>query len=296
MDNATRVHEGELISFDHTPIYFEERGEGEPIIFIYGLACLINHWHFQIEYFSEKFKTLAFDIRGHHRSGIPEDPKNLSLAAGAQDIAFLMRHLGIKKAHFVGHSLGAQSLLQTYKMYPELFKSLTFINGFAKNPIKGMFGLDIIEPFFEFIKAQFEKNPEVLENLWRAAIKNPVSMWGAGLLGGFNLKVTQFKDIEIYAKGVANIPLRVFIQFFEEMMRFEGESIAAQINKPTLIISGEKDMVTPQHFQTHLHELIKGSELVVVPYGSHCTQLDFPDYINLKLEKFFLSTYDQRVG
>ncbi len=289
MKKATPVLEDKFISFDKTPIYFEERGNGEAIVYVYGLACLINHWHFQIDYFSKNFKTLAFDIRGHHKSGLPENADLLNLESSAKDISYLLRHLGIKKAHFVGHSLGAQTILKTYELFPELFKSISFINGFSQNPIKGMFGLDIVEPFFNFVKDQYAKNPEMLEGLWRAGIKNPISMWGAGILGGFNLKLTQFKDIEIYAQGVANVPISVFIKFFEEMMSFNGDDIAKKISVPTLIISGENDKVTPTAFQRKLHEQINGSEFVVIPYGSHCTQLDFPDYVNLKLEKFLNS-------
>jgi pimeloyl-ACP methyl ester carboxylesterase len=283
----TPFHSGQFQSFDGTSIHYEVRGEGEPIVFIYGLACLINHWHFQIEHFSHTHKAIAFDIRGHHKSDIPDDPQNLSLEAVARDIPYLFRELGIKKAHFAGHSLGAQTILKTYELSPELFKSITFINGFAKNPIKGMFGLDVIEPFFRFAQNLYQKNPALLDTIWKRVIENPLSILGAGVAGGFNLRVTQLKDIEIYARGVAQTPLKVFLPFFENMMTFEGDQVATQIQVPTLIISGDKDMVTPQNFQEELHRLISGSEFVRVPYGSHCTQLDFPDYINLKMDQFY---------
>lgn len=278
---------GQFQSFDGTSIHYEVRGEGEPVVFIYGLACLINHWHFQIEHFSHTHKVIAFDVRGHHKSAMPEDLKNLSLEAVAKDITYLFRELGIRKAHFVGHSFGAQQILKLYEVSPEIFRSMTFVNGFAKNPIKGMFGLDVVEPFFRFVKGQYEKNPDLLDMVWKKVIENPLSILGAGVAGGFNLKVTQLKDIEIYARGVSQTPLKVFIPFFENMMNFDGERVAAQVQVPTLIISGDRDMVTPLKFQEELHALIKGSEFVRIPYGSHCTQLDFPDYINLKMESFF---------
>ncbi len=283
---AVPFQTGHFQSFDGTSVYYEVRGEGEPIVFIYGLACLINHWHFQIEHFSHHYQTIAFDIRGHHKSSLPSDPNNLSLEAVAKDIPYLFRELGIKKAHFVGHSFGAQSILKTYELYPELFKSMIFVNGFAKNPIKGMFGLDVVEPFFQFIKSNYEKNPQFFDLVWKKIIENPLSILGAGMAGGFNLKLTQLKDIEIYARGVAQTSLSIFMPYFENMMKFEGEKIAATVDVPALIISGDKDMVTPLKFQEELHTLIKKSEFVRVPYGSHCTQLDFPDYINLKIERF----------
>lgn len=286
MKKPVPFHSGYFQSFDNTSIYYEVRGEGEPIVFIYGLACLINHWHFQIEHFSQTHQVIAFDIRGHHKSEIPKDPTLLSLEAIAKDIPYLFRELGIKKAHFAGHSFGAPSMLKTYELTPEIFKSLIFINGFAKNPIKGMFGLDIVEPFFKLVKSNYDRNPELFDMIWKKIVENPLSILGTGLVGGFNLSLTQLKDIEIYARGVARTSLSVFMPYFEDMMRFNGESIASTISVPTLIISGDKDMVTPLKFQEELHALVKNSVFVRIPYGSHCTQLDFPDYINLKIEKF----------
>lgn len=286
MSKIFEKEKGSFKSFDGTEIYYEVRGQGEPILLVYGLACLINHWHFQIEYLSQKYKVIAFDMRGHHQSSAPQSAENLSLEAVAKDIPYLFREVGIKKAHFVGHSLGAQVILKTYEQSPEVFKSITFINGFAKNPIKGMFGLDVIEPFFYFVKGLYEKNPELCDIYWKKAILNPISMFGAGLLGGFNLRLTQFKDIEIYASGVSRIPLRVFIPYFQDMMKFRGELVAPTIKVPTFIISGDRDNVTPEKFQKDLHETIKNSIFLRIPYGSHCCQLDFPEYINLKIDEF----------
>ncbi len=83
----------------------------------------------------------------------------------SKDIVELMKHLNIEKAHFAGHSFGAPVLLKVYDEHPEKFLSMTFINGFARNPIKGMFGLDVVEPFFYFVKSQYEKQPLVWEYL-----------------------------------------------------------------------------------------------------------------------------------
>lgn len=277
---------GYFESFDKTKIYYEVRGQGEPLVFVYGIACLLNHWHFQISHFSKKYQVICFDLRGHHKSELPSDNNNLSLESIAKDLPFLLRALGLKQAHFIGHSFGAPVLLHAYAQSPAIFKSLCFINGFSKNPIKGMFGLDVVEPFFHFVKEQYQKNPVLWGAIWRTAIDNPISMWLSALAGGFNIRMTQFKDIEVYARGVSQVPLEVFIPLFEDMMNFDGDHIAKEIKKPVLIISGERDFVTPQKFQHQMHTNILGSELFTIPYGSHCCQLDFPDFINLKLEDF----------
>lgn len=270
---------------DGAELYYEVRGEGEPIIFVYGIACVLNHWHHQLSYFSKRNKVYAFDLRGHAASTSPT-PEKLTVTGMAEDLIELMDHWGLKSAHLVGHSFGVPVVLQAYGLAPDRVKSLTFINGFAKNPIKGMFGLDVIEPFFHFAKNAYYQNRGLFNLIWRNAVDNPLSILMSGLAGGFNLKVTQLKDIEIYARGVTQMSLDVFLPLFEDMMGFDGSDIAASIQVPTMIMTGDRDFVTPFKFQEELHHAIKGSEFVRIPYGSHCCQLDFPDYVNLKLEQF----------
>lgn len=276
---------GKFSSFDGTKIYYECRGEGEPIVFVYGIACLMNHWHFQVDYFSKNYQVITFDIRGHHLSDVAEDKANFTISAVAQDISALLTHLQISKAHLVGHSFGVPVVLDFYRQFSEQVRSLTLINGFARNPIQGMFGLDVIEPFYWFVRNQYKQSPSLWNSLWKLSIHNPLAMWLSGALGGFNLRLTPFKDIEIYAKGVSELSLDSFMRLFEDMMKFEGGQILPTINVPALIIAGDKDSITPMSFQEELHREIKDSSYTIIPYGSHCSQLDFPDYVNLKIDE-----------
>jgi pimeloyl-ACP methyl ester carboxylesterase len=278
---------GTFKSFDGTSIYFETRGEGTPIVFIYGICCQMNHWHHQMVYFSQRHKVITFDIRGHHKSEAPLSANGLTIKDVAKDVQGLLQHLNVPKAHLAGHSFGVPILIELSQLAPDLAISYAFVNGFAKNPIKGMFGLNLAEPLYRFIKQQHESAPELMKEIWRAAVNNPVSMWLMALAGGFNFHLTQLKDMEIYTKGASLISLDIFLPLFEDLMNFDGDSRLKKMTAPTLILSGEKDAVTPLRFQEEMHTLVKNSDLVVVPYGSHCTQLDYPDYVNLKLENHF---------
>ena len=127
---------GYFKALDGTPIYYEVRGKGEPLVFIYGIACLMNHWHSQVEFFSKTHQVILFDIRGHHKSVPVNNINNFTYEHLAFDIKSLLKHLNIEKAHMVGHSFGVPILLKTYEQFPEIFLSMTFINGFARNPLK----------------------------------------------------------------------------------------------------------------------------------------------------------------
>jgi pimeloyl-ACP methyl ester carboxylesterase len=277
---------GTFISFDGTPIYYEVRGTGKPVVMCYGLACLINHWIQQIKYFSHDYQTIVFDYRGHHLSGIPENHDNLTIDAICQDIKGLLDHLHIKEASFWGHSLGVQLLLRYYDMFPETVNNLIFINGFAENPIKGMFGVDTVATVFRLFKKGYRSFPQTLGGFWRAGVTNPLAIPLSALAGGFNLRLTSMKDIEVYARGVAAMDLDIFMTLFEQMMNYDGTPVLDRINKPVLIISGASDGVTPISYQEKMHRRIRGSQFLVVPYGSHCTQLDLPDFVNLRIDKF----------
>jgi len=236
LKNTIAKNTGYFESFDGTRIYYETRGQGEPLILAYGIACGANHWRHQVRAFSQKYMCVTLDYRGHHKSGTPKDRTQLSVDALARDIVLLCEHLKIKKASFWGHSFGAQILLRTYELQPELFHNMILINGFATNPIKGMFGLDAVTQTFKTFKQGYEQLPETISYLWK--------------------------------------------------MNYDGKAVLDRIQVPTLIIGGDKDNVTPLAYQRTLHNNIKGSEFLVVPYGSHCTQLDMPDFVNLRIEKF----------
>ncbi len=277
---------GTFKSFDGTLIYYEVRGSGKPVFLAYGLGCLMNHWIHQVTHFSGRYQTILFDYRGHHRSATPENWDNLTIDALCMDIKGLADHLEIKQASFWGHSLGVQILLRLYDMYPELVHSMVFINGFAKNPVKGMYGTDVVEMIFRACKAAAQTLPGTFEYLWKLGVNNPLAIQMSGLLGGFNLNLTGLKDVEVYARGVAAMDVNVFIAIFEQMMNYDASPVLDRVQVPTLIVSGNKDKVTPISYQEEMNRRIKGSHLLRVPYGSHCTQLDLPDFVNLRIERF----------
>ena len=290
VQSPTVKQTGYLKSFDGTRIYFEVRGEGKPLVFAYGIGCLINHWQYQIKAFSRTYQTVAFDYRGHHKSDLPQDRTTMTVDALARDLHALMDQLGIQRAGFFGHSFGAQVLLRAYDIAPQYFDNLIFINGFASDPISGMFGNNLASQIFRYLKSGFDYAPQTISYLWEKGVSNPFAVQLAALLGGFNIELTSLKDIEIYLRGVSTLDMSAYLHLFQNMMDYDGRPVYERIDVPTLIISGAKDTVTPQQCQQDMHQKIKGSEFQAVPYGSHCTQLDMPDFVNLRVARFLESS------
>jgi pimeloyl-ACP methyl ester carboxylesterase len=160
------------------------------------------------------------------------------------------------------------------------------VNGFVTNPIVGMFGNDLASSAFHLVKEGYQKLPETISYIWKVAVNNPLAIQLSALAGGFNLKLTHLKDIEIYARGIASMNLDAFLTLFENMMSYDGRPVLDRIQIPTLIIAGRNDSVTPREHQEEMHRRIRNSQFLLVPMGSHCAQLDMPDLVNLKIEQF----------
>jgi pimeloyl-ACP methyl ester carboxylesterase len=276
---------GTVKSFDGTEIYYEVLGEGKPIVMAYGIVCVMNHWHFQSAYFSNNYRVIMIDYRGHHKSASPKNVAEMNVPAIAKDLLAVCDHLKLDSMSILSHSFGAQVVLEFYSLVGERIKNMVLINGFHKNPIQGMFGMDMVPVINKIIGFQ-ESLPETFNFLWLSALENPLALPFMGLTGGYNLQLTHLNDVQIYLRGVKAVPVDVFLTLFKNMMDYDATSILSTITCPTLIIAGNKDNVTPMAFQKEMHHKIKNSELQIIPYGSHCSQLDMPDFVNLKIEAF----------
>ena len=271
-------------SFDGAPIYYETRGQGKPLLFLYGIACSDNHWHHQIKDFSDRYQTITMDYRGHQKTPLPKE--NISIEALAQDVIALIEFLGFSEVLVCGHSFASQVMLLAYEKRPDLFRKMVFINSFATNPLKRTVGYQYTIRAFQLFKKSYKHLPSPLSQIWKYSMDHPLSQWLSTLLGGFNSQLSNYSDIEIYSRGVSTVDLDVFIQLFDEMVNFNGVHILKEIKIPTLIIGGAKDKVTPPVLQYGMHKNIEKSQIQIIPFGSHCAQLDMPELVSLHIEKF----------
>ena len=114
-------------SKDGIRLYYEEAGRGTPIVFVHEFSGDFRSWEAQLQYFSRRHRCIAFNARGYPPSDVPERVASYTVKNAIDDIAAVMRHLKVGKAHIVGCSMGAQSTLHFGFTYPRLALSLTAI-------------------------------------------------------------------------------------------------------------------------------------------------------------------------
>lgn len=111
----------------HARLYYEETGKGSPIVFVHEFSGDLRSWESQLRHFSRRHRCIAFNARGYLPSDVPRSWKQYSQTIATDDIAAVMRHLGLRKAHIVGCSMGAMATLHFGLRYPRMAQSLTLV-------------------------------------------------------------------------------------------------------------------------------------------------------------------------
>jgi len=103
-------------------IYYEEHGQGPPLVMILGLGQDTATWSFQIPELSNRLRLIVFDNRDCGKSSRCLD--DYTTRTMAQDTIGLMDHLGIDQAHICGTSMGGMIAQQVALVAPERVNSL----------------------------------------------------------------------------------------------------------------------------------------------------------------------------
>jgi pimeloyl-ACP methyl ester carboxylesterase len=100
-------------------LYFEEQGQGYPIIFVHEFGSDSREWEDQVRHFLRGYRCIAYNARGYPPSDVPEESALYGWEFAVDDIAAVMRGLAIERAHLVGSSMGGYAALQFGLRYPE---------------------------------------------------------------------------------------------------------------------------------------------------------------------------------
>lgn len=212
-------------------MYYEVHGDGMPLVLIHGGGSTIETTFGRIiPALAKHRKVIAVELQAHGRTG--DRNSGLSFEQDADDVAALLQNLHIDKADIFGFSNGGTTALQIAIRHPRTVRRLVLASALSKR--SGM-----IPQFWGFIeKANIGNMPEQLKEAYLRVSNNPAG-----------LKTMHDKDAGRMA-AFKDIP--------DELVR--------GVKAPALIISGDKDVTTPEH-ALELHRLIAGSRLAIIPGG-----------------------------
>jgi pimeloyl-ACP methyl ester carboxylesterase len=108
-------------------LFFTDEGTGDPpILFIHGYSCDSHDWMWQLPHFEASHRVIAVDLRGHGRSGVPEN--GFDARDFANDLAGLIDELGCGPVVAVGHSLGGLVASALAIEYPSLVQAVVSVD------------------------------------------------------------------------------------------------------------------------------------------------------------------------
>jgi len=280
------VEERRFVSFDQTEIAFQTLGQGRPVVLCNGLAGSWKAWTHQIQYFRDRYRLLSWDYRGLYRSGPPAEPSATTVQAHARDALRLLEEEGIERAALVGWSMGAQVALEMFRAAPDKVASLALVNGLAGRPWDYVFNLNVtgrlLPPFLRGLRSV----PRVIETIVAQVARLPDAGEWIKRIG----LAARTLDEDVFAALVEDfrtLDMERYIEVLERVGEHDAWELLPQIDVPTLLVSGSRDAFTPRSAAERMTRRIRGSELMVIPGATHYAAFEYPEMLNLRLEKFF---------
>jgi len=117
-------------------LYYEVHGEGFPLVLAHGYTASTELWQDQVAPFSEKYRLVIHDTRGHGQSEARADLSAYSLDLFVEDQKALLDHLGIAEAYVGGLSMGGMIAMRFALQYPQMVRALLLFDT-AAGPLAG---------------------------------------------------------------------------------------------------------------------------------------------------------------
>jgi pimeloyl-ACP methyl ester carboxylesterase len=250
-----------------TRLFYEVQGKGEPVVLIHGGQLDSRMWDEQFDRFAKHFRALRYDVRGY--GGSPGGDQPYSDAA---DLAALLDHVGMPRAHLVGLSLGGRIALDFALVHPKRVASLTLAG-------PGLAGFDTAfteedEQMFAIITAARDEGPDKASELW---LKNPYlapAMEHARLAPRLRRLARENAH-----KWLAN-------PFLQRSPRPPAAKRLADVKAPTLLLIGGRDTKRSKEIVAALARGIAGSKKVEFPRAGHLLNMEEPEAFNRAVLEF----------
>lgn len=280
------VEERRVESFDGTTLAYHVVGEGLPVLLCNGLGGSWMAWTHQIRYLQDRYRFISWDYRGLYRSGAPGEPDALRVEDHMGDALAVLEAEGIDRAGVFGWSMGVQVALELFARHPERVKNLVLINGVSGNPWNTVMNLgfmgDLLPPVIRGIGAV----PRLAEAITRRVVKMPETVQWAKRIG----LAARTLDEEIFqrlASSFADLDMARYMRILELLGEHDASATLDDVDVPTLVVAGDRDLFTPRAAAERMARRISGAELMVVPGGTHYVAVEYPELVNLRIEKFF---------
>jgi pimeloyl-ACP methyl ester carboxylesterase len=258
---------------DGARLFHRDWGEGRPVVFVSSWALTSEMWAYQVAHLADAgFRCIAFDRRGHGRSDAAS--RGYDIDTLADDLAAVIDQLGLKQVDLVAHSMGGSEVARYLGRQGTgrvgkvalLAPSGPCLVQKADNP----YGAP--QAFFDARMAE-----------WRADFPK----WARENQAPFFTPHTSAAMQEWLVAQMLSTPTPVAIAAFQALIRADVRADLPRIDRPTLILQGDKDASAPLEITgRRFAASIRGAELKVYPGAPHGLFVTHMEQVNRDLESF----------
>ncbi|MBM9595437.1 alpha/beta fold hydrolase [Roseitranquillus sediminis] len=254
---------------DGCRLYYEIHGrEGPALVFAHGRGGCAASWFNQVPVFAADHRVVVFDHRGFARSTCAEDGPHLRFFV--DDLEALLDAEGIERAVLVGQSMGGRTCLGFTARHPER------VRGLVLSSTPG--GLMI---------------PAVLETQEaRRKIPRGVEAPTAALAPAFREGRPDLTFLYEQLRALTEPPGPLFRKSLETLEGGTTPETLAGYGTPTLILSGEEDVLYPPAILEAVRDAIPGARLHRMPGVGHSPYWETPEAFNAVLKEFLTTLRD----
>ncbi len=224
---------GQTVIINDFTMFYELRGEGEPLLLLHGFTGIGADWDLIFQDVPRGFRVILPDLRGHGRSSNPSC--KFTFRQAALDVMALLDHLKIDTCKAIGMSAGSKTLLQLAVKQPGRINAMVLVSAVPHFPEQARAAMRQATPEshteeeLRLMRKRHLHGDEQIRMLWQQA--------------------HDFKD---------NV---------EDMNVSRSE--LSSISSRTLIVHGDRDPLYPVEIAVDMHRAIRGSRLWVVPDAGH---------------------------
>lgn len=250
-------------------IHYQDKGSGHPLVLAHGLGGDLTMWLPQVPVFSERYRLITWDCRGHGSSEVTEE--GYLLENFVDDQYKLLQHLGVEKAHVGGLSMGGLIAWIFALTHPEMVTSLILSDTTVPN-----IGGD--QESMRQLVDMFMTTAKIAEERGRGgAMANQTIrlMFCEQFIRNNPEFIALVKERIAKSSGVGFArTIRGIFGAGEKAQEIDITKLLATIKAPTLILVGEEDMLTPVPTAEALSRAIPKSRLHIIKGSGHVPNIE----------------------
>jgi pimeloyl-ACP methyl ester carboxylesterase len=279
---------------DGSPLFYEswgERGRATPVLLCDGIGCDGYVWRHLRHDLGDRH-CVHSHYRGHGRTPPPCDPARVTIEDLADDIACVLDDAVVDRAVLIGHSMGVQVALETFRRHIDRVAGLVLVCGAASHPLRTFRGSAALEQWLPVVQKWIHRVPGVINRVTRAVLPTRLAYEVASRLE-IRRELIEPGDFMPYLEGMARIDARLFVAMLSAAGNHSAEDMLAGVTVPTLVVAGGRDGFTPPERSRAIAAAVPDAEILEIPNASHTAPIEHPHLVNFTVRDFLARRIDQ---